>query len=74
MPFDRPLVERISEPSERTRCHATPMPPENFDNSAMSLYLSYTASSESLGESSKKQLESCSCSVPALNSVGELGR
>jgi len=27
MPFDSPLVERISEPSDRTRCQATPMPP-----------------------------------------------
>src|SRR6266404_4701050 len=71
MPFDSPLVERISEPSDRTRCQATPMPPENFDSRAMSLYLSYTPSRESDGESSRKQLESCSCKVPALNSVVE---
>ena len=37
MPLDRPLVARISEPSERTRCQAMPMPPENLESSAMSL-------------------------------------
>ena len=35
---------------------------------------SYTLSSESPGESSRKQLDNCSCEVPELNRVGELGR
>ena len=35
MPFERPFVARMSEPSERTRWKARPMPPENFESSAI---------------------------------------
>ncbi len=36
IPLECPLVERISEPRERTRVQLTPMPPENFDSCAIS--------------------------------------
>ena len=37
MPLEWPLVLSISEPRERTRWYARPMPPENFESSATSV-------------------------------------
>jgi hypothetical protein len=37
MPFEWPFVLSISEPRERTRWYARPMPPENFDSIAASV-------------------------------------
>jgi hypothetical protein len=34
MPFDSPLVPRISEPRARTRENGRPMPPECFESLA----------------------------------------
>jgi hypothetical protein len=39
-PFEWPLVPLIKLPRERTREKETPIPPANFESSAISLYLS----------------------------------